>query len=66
MKIQGVSGIDIYFDNDDAGHNGSVKLKELLDKNEFVSRTVINGATKDPGELTALQVLKLKEKLYGG
>ena len=66
LKIQGVSGIDIYFDNDDAGHNGSVKLKELLDKNEFVSRTVINGATKDPGELTALQVLKLKEKLYGG
>lgn len=66
LKIQGVSGIDIYFDNDDAGQNASAKLKELLDHNELVSRNVIYGKIKDPGELTALQVIKLKETLYGG
>jgi DNA primase len=66
LKIQGVSGIDIYFDNDEAGQNASAKLKELLDHNELVSRNVIYGKIKDPGELTALQVIKLKETLYGG
>jgi DNA primase len=66
LKIQGVSGIDIYFDNDDAGQTASAKLKELLENNELVSRNVIYGKIKDPGELTALQVIKLKETLYGG
>ena len=66
LKIQGVSGIDIYFDNDDAGQTASAKLNELLENNELVSRNVIYGKIKDPGELTALQVIKLKETLYGG
>ena len=66
LKIQGVSGIDIFFDNDEAGQGGSEKLKELLENNELTSRNVIFGKTKDPGELTALQVIKLKETLYGG
>jgi DNA primase len=65
LKIQGVSGIDIYFDNDEAGQNGSVKLKELLDRNEMSSNNLIYPNVKDPGELTASQVIKLKEKLYG-
>jgi DNA primase len=66
LKIQGVSGIDIYFDNDEAGQNGSAKLKDLLEHNEVSSRNIIFGKVKDPGELTALQVIKLKETLYGG
>ena len=66
LKIQGVSGIDIFFDNDEAGQNASAKLKELLEHNELVSRNVIYGKIKDPGELTALQVIKLKETLYNG
>ena len=65
LKIQGVSGIDIYFDNDEAGQNGSAKLKELLDRNEMSSNNLIYPNVKDPGELTASQVIKLKEKLYG-
>jgi DNA primase len=65
LKIQGVSGIDIYFDNDEAGQNGSAKLKELLDRNEMGSNNLIYPNVKDPGELTASQVIKLKEKLYG-
>lgn len=66
LKIQGVSGIDIYFDNDEAGQNGSAKLKDFLENNEMASQNVIYGKIKDPGELTASQVIKLKEKLYGG
>lgn len=66
LKIQGISGIDIFFDNDDAGQNGSTKLKDLLEQNELTSRNIIFGKTKDPGELTALQVIKLKETLYNG
>ncbi len=66
LKIQGVSGIDIFFDNDEAGQNGSQKLKELLEDNELTSRNITFGKIKDPGELTALQVIKLKETLYGG
>jgi DNA primase len=66
LKIQGISGIDIFFDNDDAGQNGSAKLKDLLEQNELTSRNIVFGKTKDPGELTALQVIKLKETLYNG
>lgn len=65
LKIQGVSGIDIFFDNDDAGQNGAEKHKKLLEDNDLVSHNVTYGTIKDPGELTALQVLKLKERLYG-
>lgn len=66
LKIQGISGIDIFFDNDEAGQNGSEKLKELLEHNELTSRNITIGKIKDPGELTALQVIKIKEQLYGG
>lgn len=65
LKIQGVSAIDIFFDNDDAGQLGSLKLKEFLENRDISSRNVICDKNSDPGELTALQVLKLKEELYG-
>jgi len=65
LKIQGISGIDIFFDNDDAGQNGATKLKETLEKNEMAARIATYSTVKDPGEMTASQVIKLKEKLYG-
>lgn len=65
LKIRGVYGIDIFFDNDDAGQNGATKLKELLEREEFASYNISLTNIKDPGEMTALQVIKLKEKLYG-
>ena len=64
LKIQGVSAIDIFFDNDDAGQLGAEKLKELLEKHEMLSRNITLPGFKDPGELTASKVIKLKEKLY--
>lgn len=66
LKIQGVSGVDVFFDNDEAGQAGASKLLELLERNELLKRNITFGNTKDPGELTALQVIKLKEELYGG
>jgi DNA primase len=66
LKIQGVSGIDIFFDNDEAGQNAVVKLQEKLNEHEIASTKVTYSNVKDPGELTALQVIKIKEKLYGG
>lgn len=66
LKIQGVSGVDILFDGDDAGLQGAEKAKELLEKNDIVANVrKLASASKDPGDLTASQVIKLKEKLYG-
>jgi DNA primase len=62
LKIQGVSAIDIYFDNDDAGQLAAEKLEKFLEVRDVTSRNIIVPNIKDPGELTALQVLK---ELYG-
>ena len=64
LKIQGVSAIDIFFDNDDAGQIAAEKLKELLERHELPSRNITLSGTKDPGELTASKVIKIKETLY--
>lgn len=64
LKIQGITGVDIFFDNDTAGQEASTKLKEFLEKNEIITRNIVFKNTKDPGELTASKVINLKEKLY--
>ena len=64
LKIQGVSAIDVFFDNDDAGQIAAEKLKELLERHELPSRNITMSGVKDPGELTASKVIKIKETLY--
>jgi len=64
LKVQGVSGIDILFDTDDAGREGAVKAKELAEKCDLVVNIIDLKTKKDAGELTAFEVLRLKEKLY--
>lgn len=67
LKIQGISGIDIFFDNDEAGQQGAEKTKNLLEANDVHSRNITFGnKNKDPGALTASEVIRLKEKLYNG
>ena len=66
LKIQGVSHIDIYFDQDEAGQTAAEKTREFLEKNEFTTKVIKWKVTKDPGELTASRVIRLKEMLYGG
>ncbi len=64
FKLQGVTGIDIFFDSDEAGQFAAEQLKELCENIELDTRN-ISFKSKDPGDLTALQVIKLKESLYG-
>lgn len=66
LKIQGVNSIDIFFDNDEAGQAASFKLKDMLERHEIMSRNIVWKNVKDPGELTAPKVIKLKEYLYEG
>lgn len=65
LKIQGVSNIDIFFDNDSAGQEASENTKKFLVKNDISSRNVVFKGINDPGELTASKVIQLREKLYG-
>lgn len=62
-KLQGVVGIDIFFDGDTPGQEAAAAVKELCERLELDTRN-IHYPGKDPGELTASQVIKLKEKLY--
>ena len=64
LKIQGIYAIDILFDSDDAGQKGAKALKELAEKNDMEAHIFSLTNVKDPGEMTALQVLNLKEELY--
>ena len=66
LKVQGVSGVDILFDNDEAGEIAVKKAIELIESLEMTTRTVtLPSSVNDAGELTARQVIKLKEALYG-
>lgn len=64
LKMQGVKGIDIFFDGDQAGIDAAKEVAELVEKIELTPRTITLKDT-DPGELTAQKVLRLKETLYG-
>lgn len=66
LKVQGVGGVDILFDNDVAGKEATEKATELIESLEMTTRTVtLPSSVNDAGELTAQQVIKLKEALYG-
>lgn len=64
LKVQGVSGIDLFFDNDKPGQDAMAIVKEMAEKLDFAVNT-ISAKVADPGELTAQQVLRLGETLYG-
>ena len=66
LKVQGATGIDVLFDNDEAGEEATKKIVDLIESLEMTARTVtLPSSVNDAGELTAQQVLKLKEALYG-
>lgn len=65
LKIQGISAIYTFMDNDEAGQNGADKIRKLVEDNELEIQNITMQNVKDPGELTASKVIKLKEKLYG-
>lgn len=63
LKIQGVEGIDVFFDGDEAGQTGAEKVKELCEKVGLTTRNIYL-KDLDPGSLTEAQVKKLEKKLY--
>ena len=66
LKMQGVSAIDIFYDSDDAGQKAAAALyEELESRYEMEAKIIRCNDAKDPGDLTAQQVLKIKEELYG-
>jgi len=65
LKVRGVTGVDILFDNDEAGQKAITKAQELIEAVELTSRKVELKSVNDAGELTAQQVIRLKEALYG-
>lgn len=65
LKMQGVEGIDIMFDGDDAGQSASDKIKELCEKAELTHRNVGLKEGMDPGSLPENSIIRLKKVLYG-
>ena len=65
LKLQGIQGIDILYDSDKAGIEGAKKVKDIAKKIDLDVKIHTLKDNKDPGELTAQQVKKLKEALYG-
>jgi DNA primase len=63
LKIQGIESVDIFFDGDDAGQQAALRLKEMCEEVDLVSRNIHLKDT-DPGALTENQVIKLRDKLY--
>ena len=65
LKLQGVSGVDIMFDGDEAGVKASEMAKGLAEQLEMSARVVKLRDNVDPGNLTKPEIERLKEKLYG-
>jgi DNA primase len=64
LSIQGVDSIDIFFDGDDAGQAGAVKVKEMCEQVGLPHRNICLKNT-DPGALKQKAIDTLKRKLYG-
>lgn len=65
LKMQGVEGIDIIFDSDEAGQKASETIKELCEKAGLTHRNVELKDGADPGSLSETSILRLKKVLYG-
>jgi DNA primase len=65
LGMQGVSNIDLFFDNDEAGQAASVRVQGLCEKVGLTSRIIKFGSKDvDPGALKESQVKNLRIKLY--
>ena len=65
LKLQGVSGVDIMFDGDEAGVKAGEMAKGLAEQLEMSARVVKLRDNIDPGNLTKPEIERLKNKLYG-
>lgn len=66
LQMQGVSNIDIFLDNDEAGQKGADEIQRICDSIGLEYRRIRFGDKNiDPGALSERQVIGLKRKLYG-
>jgi len=66
LKMQGVSGVDLLFDPDDAGQEAAIRVQELCDIAEILHKNIkIPRNLGDAGSLNKQKVKELKENLYG-
>lgn len=65
LKLQGVNGIDIIFDGDEAGRRAAEVIKGVAEQLELSVQIVNLPEGEDPGNLVHDQIRRLKERLYG-
>lgn len=65
LKIEGISEVVLMLDSDQAGKEGTAKIKTLLEDNYINTKVVTLPSGRDPGELTLTEITKIKELLYG-
>lgn len=66
LKMQGVSGLDIMFDGDDAGRQAAQEVKGLAEKLDMSVKIVKLKEGQDPGNLSKQQISEIRRLLYGG
>jgi len=65
LSVQGVTNIDIFLDNDEAGQTGARKVQEICEEIGLITRIIsIGDKFLDAGALSQQQVDKLRSKLY--
>ena len=65
LKLQGVRGLDIMFDGDDAGRKAAEATKGLADKLEMSVQIITLKDGQDPGNMNQATVDKVRKRLYG-
>ena len=65
LKLQGVQGIDIMYDGDEAGQTAAETLKGVAEKMEMGGQIIKLPPGQDPGDFNADMVKRLKKQLYG-
>jgi DNA primase len=66
LKLQGVNGIDIVFDRDDAGAKAAQQIKGLAESMDLSVQVItLPESVDDPGNMIDQQVKGLKKRLYG-
>ena len=65
LKLQGVNGIDLIFDGDEAGRRAAEVIKGVAEQLELSVQIVNLPEGEDPGNLVHDQIRRLKERLYG-
>ena len=65
LKLQGVQGIDIMSDGDEAGQTAAETLKGVAEKMEMGVQIINLPPGQDPGDFNVDMVKRLKKQLYG-